>query len=110
MTLDSIKSNIDRKIENFIKEGLALDEIASKLTATKTNFEKLLAADVNSSARTHMMTMYCSFAEKRIKDIDFAIKRWSNCYFFAGITEPDLFKLVKFRDKVSQDVLDMEFC
>jgi hypothetical protein len=56
-----------------------------------------------------MMTMYCSFANKRISDIDFAIKRWSNCYFFAGITEPDLYKLIKFRDKVSQDVLDMEF-
>lgn len=110
MTLDSIKGSIDRKIENFIKEGLSLEEITNKLTNTKTNFEKLLAADVNSSARTHMMTMYCSFADKRIKDIDFAIKRWSNCYFFAGITEPDLYKLIKFRDKVSQDVLDMEFC
>jgi hypothetical protein len=109
MTLDSIKGNIDRKIENFIKEGLSLEEITKKLTSTKTNFEKLLAADVNSSARTHMMTMYCSFANKRISDIDFAIKRWSNCYFFAGITEPDLYKLIKFRDKVSQDVLDMEF-
>jgi uncharacterized protein (DUF2344 family) len=109
MTLESIKGNIDRKIESFIKEGLSLEEIAKKLANTKANFEKLLAADVNSSARTHMMTMYCSFAEKRIKDIEFAIKRWTNCYFFAGITEPDLYKLIKLRDKVSQDVLDMEF-
>lgn len=110
MTLDSIKNNIDRKVENFIREGLSLEEIANKLTTTKANFEKLLAADVNSSARTHMMNIYCSFSEKRIKDIDFAIKRWSNSYFLAGITEPDLFKLIKFRDKVSQDVLDMDFC
>ena len=110
MTIESIKNNIDRKIENFIKEGLSLEEIAVKLGATKTNFQKLLLADVNSSARTHMMTMYVTFAEKRIKDIEFANKRWSGCYFFAGITDPDLFKLIKLRDKVSQDVLDMEFC
>ena len=109
MTLETIRGNIDRKIERFIKqEGKTLSEIKNQLIITKNNFEKLLNADVNSSARLHMMTMYIAFSEKRIKDFEYAELELSNNYFFAGASDENLFKLIQLRDKVSQDVLESE--
>lgn len=108
-SFDTIKGNIDRKIENLIiNEKLTIRSIIDRLTITKNNFEKLLLADVNSSARLHMMTMYIEYSKKRVNDLIFADTDLSNSYFFAGISDLQLFKLLKLRDKVSQDVLESE--
>lgn len=109
MNIETIKGNINRKIERYIKDdNLTFPEIAEKLTITRDNFQKLLDSDVNSSARLHMLTQYIAFSEKRIKDIEFIEDIVSN-KFFAGITDMDIFKLIKLRDKVSQDVIEGNF-
>jgi predicted XRE-type DNA-binding protein len=109
MTLETIRGNIDRKIDRLIKqENKSLEEVNRLLIITKNNFEKLLNADVNSSARLHMMTMYVAFSEKRIKDFQYVSDYLSTCSFFAGASDENMFKLIKFRDKVSQDVIESE--
>lgn len=111
MNITSLKGNIDRKIERYIKvDKISLTEICDKLNTTKNNFQKMLDMDVNSSPRLHIMTLYIKFSVKRIKDIENALDNYVNNYFFAGATDLDIFKLIKLRDKVSQDVLESEFC
>ena len=106
MTLETIKKNIDSKIERFIKvDRKPLADIARQMVLTKDNFKKLLEADVNSSTRTHMMQMYIDFAEKRVKDMEFIENRLAKLKFFAGASEEQFFKLIQFRDKVSHDVI-----
>jgi hypothetical protein len=109
MNIETIKGNINRKIERYLKDdNLTFPEIAQKITTTKDNFQKLLDSDVNSSARLHMLTQYIAFSEKRIRDIEFVDDIVTN-KFFAGITDIDAFKLIKLRDKVSQDVIEGNF-
>jgi hypothetical protein len=55
-----------------------------------------------------MLTQYIAFSEKRIRDIEFVDDIVTN-KFFAGITDIDAFKLIKLRDKVSQDVIEGNF-
>jgi hypothetical protein len=88
------------------EENRTLPEIAKQLLITKDNFKKLLSADTNSSARTHMMHMYIDFSEKRIDDLKFIEDKFIGNRFFAGSTEEYLFKVIQLRDKVSQDVLE----
>jgi hypothetical protein len=104
MNIETIKGNINRKIERYLKDdNLTFPEIAQKITTTKDNFQKLLDSDVNSSARLHMLTQYIAFS-----DIEFVDDIVTN-KFFAGITDIDAFKLIKLRDKVSQDVIEGNF-
>lgn len=110
MTIETIKGNIDRKILRLMTgENLNLSEISNKLNDTKTHFEKLLAVDINSNSRLHMLTMFNAFSEKRINDIDWVLSSLSCNEYFAGASDAQLFELVKLRDKVSQDVLEAEF-
>lgn len=109
MNIESIKNNVDRKIERFLKDDkLSFSEIITKLNTTSENFKKLLSADTNSSARKHMITAYNAFSEKRMNDIQWAVEHLGDNNFFAGISDEDLFKLIKLRDKISQDVLEAE--
>ena len=107
MTLETIKTNIDRKIERMIKqESKTLPEIARQLVNTKESFKDLLGADTNSSTRTHMMKMYIDFSDKRIVDLEYIEDSLVPNKYFAGASEEYLFKLMQFRDKVSKDVID----
>lgn len=107
MTLETIKQNIDRKIERMIsQESKTLPDIARQLLITKDNFKRLLAADTNSSPRTHMMNMYIDFSEKRLKDLQFIEEKLVPCHFFAGSTDVHMLKLIQLRDKVSKDAID----
>ena len=108
MNIETIKGNINRKIEGYLKEqDLTFQEIMVKLTTTRNNFQKLLNSDVNNTpARLLMLNQYIAFSEKRIQDIEFAENVILTNKFFAGITDMDVFKLLKLRDKVSQDALE----
>jgi hypothetical protein len=105
MTLETIKINVDRKIEKMIDtEKRSISEVAKQLKNVRENFKKILEADTNSSPRNSMITMYIDQSEKRIKDFEFADVKLSNNEYFAGADDLTLFKLIKFRDKVSSDV------
>lgn len=110
MTIETIKASIDRKIDRYLKDDdLTFLEIVSKLESTIENFKKLQLADSNSEARKLMLTQYIAFSKKRISDIEFASIELTNNSFFGGITDIDLMKLIRLRDKVSQDVIEEEF-
>ena len=107
MTLETIKTNIDRKIERMIKqESKTLPDIAKQLVNTKDSFKDLLNADTNTTTRTHMMKMYIDFSDKRIVDLEFIEDRLVPNEYFAGCSDEHLFKLMQFRDKVSKDAID----
>lgn len=109
MNNETIKNNIDRKIDRFLNDDkLSFDKIIDKLQTTSDNFKKLLDTDTNSSVRKHMITTYNVFSEKRISDLNWVKEKIINAEFFAGISDIDAFKLVKLRDKISQDVLEAE--
>ena len=108
MTIETIKASIDRKIDKYLKEDLTFPEIASKLETTIENFKKLQLADSNSEARKIMLSQYIAFSKKRIGDIEFASMEIANNSFFGGITDIDLMKLIRLRDKVSQDAIESE--
>ena len=109
MNVDNIKANVDRKIERQMKdENLTLEEIAVKLKATVAYFNRILSSDVNSETRRHMITIYNALSSKRMRDIEWATTSLGDNKFFAGIKNEKLFKLVKLRDKVSQDALEAE--
>lgn len=109
MTIETIKASIDRKIDRYLKDDdLTFPEIVLKLESTIENFKKLQLADSNSEARKLMLTQYIAFSKKRIGDIEFASMELTNNSFFCGITDIDLMKLIRLRDKVSQDVIEEE--
>lgn len=109
MKSETIKNNIDRKIERFLKEeNLEIAEIVPKLELTRDNLKKILTADTNSSARNHMISMYTAFSDKRIQDLQWAVDELSTNIFFAGIDDLNLFNLIRLRDKISQNALDSE--
>lgn len=109
MTIETIKASIDRKIDRYLKDDdLTFPEIVLKLESTIENFKKLQLADSNSEARKLMLTQYIAFSKKRIGDIEFASMELTNNSFFGGITDIDLMKLIRLRDKVSQDVIEEE--
>jgi len=108
MTLETIKVNIDKKIEKMIDtENKTLPEVARQLYNTKENFKRILEADADSSPKNHMMTMYIDHAEKRVKDFRFIQETLVTKEYFAGSSDLKLFKLLKFRDNVSKDVLQV---
>ena len=110
MNIETIKASVDRKIDRYLKdEDLTFPEITERLEATIDNFTKLLNADANSEARKYMLSKYISFSKKRINDIDFGMNSIAGNEFFAGITDADLIKLIRLKDKISQDVLEGEF-
>jgi len=109
MTLETIKSSIDRKIDKLLKdENLTFTEVINKLESTINNFQKLYEADSNSDARKLMLAQYIAFSRKRIGDMEFANLNLENNSFFAGASEIDLMKLIRLRDKVSLDALELE--
>jgi len=109
MTLETIKSSIDRKIDKLLKdENLTFTEVINKLESTINNFQKLYEADSNSDARKLMLAQYIAFSRKRIGDIEFAQLNLENNSFFAGASEIDLIKLIRLRDKISLDSLELE--
>lgn len=110
MTLETIKASIDRKIDRYLKEeDLTFPEIITKLESTIENFKKLQSADSNNDARKLMLAQYIAFSKKRISDIQFAYMDLADNSYFSGICDTDLMKLIRLRDKVSQDVLEQEF-
>lgn len=110
MNIETIKTNINRKIERYIKEDkLSFAEIIDKLAETRDNFQKILDTDNEYSKRKEMISKYIAFSEKRIKDIEtMSINIMSN-EFFSGISDLDVFNLIKLRDKISQEVIEGEF-
>ena len=108
MNIDNIKENVDRKIERQMRKNLTLDEIIISVKSTVKSFERLLSSDVNSQTKKHLVSMFNTFSIKRISDIEWINNTIIGNKFFAGITDEKLFKLIKLRDKVSQDALEAE--
>ena len=107
MTLDTIKTNIDRKIEKMIKQdSRTLPEIARQLVNTKKSFIDMLNAGTDTNTRAHMMKMYIEFSDKRISDLEFIENNLITKQYFAGMSDEYFFSLMQFRDKVSKDVID----
>ena len=109
MTTETIKASIDRKIDRYLNDdNLTFPEIITKLESTIESFKKLQQADSNRDERKKMLAQYIAFSKKRIGDIQFAFMDLANNSFFGGITDIDLMKLIRLRDKVSQDSLEAE--
>ncbi len=105
MTLETIKINVDRKIEKMIDtEGRTLSEVTKQLNNVKDNFQKLLEADTNASPRNSMIQMYIDHSAKRANDFNFVEQKLITNEYFGGCSDVMFFKLLKFRDKVSSDV------
>lgn len=114
MNLDTVKSNINRKIDKLMKDGLTLVDIKENLSKSKMYFKKMMDADIDAnsiySGRKALITMYVNLCSKRIDDITFATEKLAFIEFLAGVNDEDLYNLIKLRDKVSQDVIEMDFC
>ncbi len=105
MTLETIKTNVDHKIEKFLDtENKTLPYISKKLGDVVDAFQKMLEIDDNSSAKNAMIQMYVDHSIKRIKDFEFVEHHLIEDEYFAGSTDLKFFNLIKFRDKVSSDV------
>ena len=72
MTLETIKINVDRKIEKMIDtENRTLPEVTKNLMNVNDNFQKILEADTNASPRNSMIQMYIDHSVKRVNDFLF---------------------------------------
>ena len=110
MTIETIKSTVDRKINRYLNaECKTINEVIDLLTESKEKFGKMLNADINLSTKTHMIKTYISFLDKRLNDFKYFKDYLSGLQFFAGASDENIFNLIKFRDKVSQDVLESQF-
>ena len=69
MTEQTIRINIDRKVERMLTEGKSVDNVISQIKSTKDNFTKLLIMDTNSAQRTNLMKMYLDYSEVKLKDM-----------------------------------------
>lgn len=106
MTLDSIKQNTDKRIESLLKEkNRTFPEIVKKLKKVEEDFLILEEAEVNNSAKKAIIRMYINHSEKRIKDIDLIERVLMTDEYFAGADELKFLELIRFRDKVSGDVI-----
>lgn len=105
MTLETIKVNIDRKIEKMIDtESKTMPDVTERLRNVTDNFQKILDADTNSSPKNYMIQMYIDHSHKRVKDFELVQNKLSRDEYFAGCTDHMFFKLLKFRDRISADV------
>lgn len=112
MKKEQIENMIDKKIEKSISEGKSSADIAAELQTMAGNIAKTLARqgfamsdfegkrfDEIEPIRTRYVVHYVRHCVKRIKDQIWIIKKGSAL----GKSKQEMFKLLKFKEKMTCD-------
>ena len=71
MTFDTVKINIDKKVDKMLRYGRTVDAVIQRIEATKEGFIRLLGNDapLQVSERNKMCKMYIEYSDTKIKDM-----------------------------------------
>jgi hypothetical protein len=115
MKTESVFNMIDKKIIEHLVEGHAIRFIQQDLNDKMNKFcENIRQADKNADvlklltmdtetitpSKTKYQVMYIKVCEQRLKDLDWLVM---NKYRFPGRSNSQIFKLIKLKEKLSQE-------
>jgi hypothetical protein len=114
-TMDKSRINdmVDRKITEAFRNGVSIGAVKSDLIVRMNNFKKTIIKDNVDIAslydkefsdipqiRHRYGITYIKQCEKRLKDLDWIL---ANKYKFSHFPNSKIFKLVQFKEKISQN-------
>ena len=113
MDVNRINDMVDRKVIQSFQEGFSIGAIQSDLMVRMKNFMKTIEKDDSatyqelynsefsqiSNIRLRYGITYIKQCEKRLGDLDWILKNRS---IFKTFTDLKLFKLLLFKDKITQ--------
>jgi hypothetical protein len=114
-TMDKSRINdmVDRKITEAFRNGVSIGDVKSDLIVRMNNFKKTIIKDNVDIAdlydkefsdipqiRHRYGITYIKQCEKRLKDLDWIL---ANKYKFSHFPNSKIFKLVQFKEKISQN-------
>jgi hypothetical protein len=114
-TMDKSRINdmVDRKITEAFRNGVSIGAVKSDLIVRMSNFKKTITKDnVDISElynkdfseitqiRHRYGITYIKQCEKRLKDLDWILENKSK---FSHFPNSKIFKLIQFKDKISQN-------
>jgi len=114
-TMDKSRINdmVDRKITEAFRNGVSIGAVKSDLIVRMNNFKKTIIKDNVDIAslydkefsdipqiRHRYGITYIKQCEKRLKDLDWIL---TNKYKFSHFPNSKIFKLVQFKEKISQN-------
>ncbi len=113
MDKSRINDMVDRKITEAFRNGVSIGAVKSDLIVRMNNFKKTIIKDNVDIAdlydkefsdipqiRHRYGITYIKQCEKRLKDLDWIL---ANKYKFSHFPNSKIFKLVQFKEKISQN-------